>query len=132
MKGCIDGCMDGWASYFSLLGCFFTERSLRGGTSSLRNFFSEQPLIWLLLLFCSSAAKFFSLRSCSTAFSSLPAAIPLAPGITLVLLRVAVPAVLSQLVANPHSRSDVPDFVQRQQCGQDHANSIASIFSFFA
>ena len=59
-----------WLSHFSLLSrllCVLNSikfapstrnlRSLRGGTSSLRNFFSEQPLIWLLLLFCSFCSQ---------------------------------------------------------------------------
>ena len=41
----MDGWMDGWVSYFSLLRCF-SERPFRSGTSSLSYFFSEQPLIW--------------------------------------------------------------------------------------
>ena len=97
----------------------FAEAPLFSETSSLSSHWSGY-----FYSFVASAAKFFSLRSCSTAFSSLPAAIPLAPGITLLLLRVAVPVVLSQLVANPHSRSDAPNFAQRQQCGQDHANPL--------
>ena len=45
MDGWMNGWMDGWANYFSSLSCFFTERPLRWGTSSLSYSFSEQPLI---------------------------------------------------------------------------------------
>ena len=43
--GWVNEWMDGWANYFSSLSCFFTERPLRWGTSSLSYSVSEQPLI---------------------------------------------------------------------------------------
>ena len=71
-----DGWMDGWASYFSLLSYFFTERPLCWDTSSL-SCFSHYPLIWATSalsclpasFFVASAMQIFS--SCSCYNSSL-------------------------------------------------------------
>ena len=45
MKGWMGEWMDGWAKYFCLVSCFFTERPLRWVTSFLSYSFSVQPLI---------------------------------------------------------------------------------------
>ena len=68
MRGWMGEWMDGWAKYFCLVSCFFTERPLRWGTSFLSYFFSEKPLIWAtsasqlaLCSFCNSILLFAQL-----------------------------------------------------------------------
>ena len=126
MKGWMDEWIDGWASYFSLLSYFFTERPLRWGTSSCSYFFSEQhwaatylgyfcselPPNYLFSTFCNPIFLFAQL--CDNAFSNLLGAPQHA------LLRGGVPMRLSQPVAHPHSRSVTPNrpsFAQQMTMG---------------
>ena len=69
----MNGWIHGWASYFSLLSYFFTERPLRWGTSSLSYFLSEQPLIWATsALSCLPASSFVASEPNSSRRAAVP------------------------------------------------------------
>ena len=115
MNECINGYVDGFLeewSAFLCLSCFFTDRPLGWGTSSLGYFFSEQPLLWP---FCELPLSYLFYSFCDPIFSAElfqcsqqpPAAIPHSKSVAAsLMLCCAVLMRFVTVVANPHSRSE--------------------------
>ena len=156
--------MERWASYFSLLTYFFPGRPLPSGTSSLSYFCSERHLFGVLLLWAASQLALWRLLQPNSSFREAlpsvlrpPAGIPHGTRVALWSRTAWLPfaqltmclatstcnpacraqpcqCVLSQPVANAHSRSVTPNwppFAKRWQWGRFRAALNMQVFYDF-